>query len=547
MLKNQTSESDSAGVSSQPLDAILQSALNEWENARKLLDSSIKSILGVYLTVFKTYALPQCKSPESSVVQVLLARFDSEIEALAKYENELVKMRFIAMLTRKNSAWTKTTSNSLPPEVLTRIFVASDTCFTRDTTNRLHNFAGVCKHWRQIASNMTAHVDVGPAVPSSLTKIQLERTGDHSIYVHVREPATVDGSATTEQISTVVELLATHIHRIRVLEIESYSFSRKLAGSVLNLWLENGSQLLPKTLMVSRPKAGAMLSPTESKRTLLSRSEYAQVMLKSLTRLHLQNVMFDWDSSAYHGLVELRLHSSCSRTSASISQLVGILSASPALIILELSYLDITSSPDWSSAPINLSYLRVFTLFEINWEGLRLLLPLISLPISPIEIGIGPTPFDMISNELEAFLIRAPHLIALKLKQHELYTFLNWLPLLRALPRLDALLLSDFCIDELTAEVITAAQDPPNSMPRLRMIMCSECMVSLEGLKAVVTGRGVESVYLGCCVTRRGSVNNLKAVRVSLLEANSELLRCTISDDSLTKKFKNLRLFDWME
>ncbi|KAG9125563.1 hypothetical protein FRC07_007103 [Ceratobasidium sp. 392] len=529
------------------MDATLQSALSEWENARKLLDSSIKSILGVYVTLIQTYALPQCKSPKSSVVRTLLARFDSEIESLAKYENELVKMRFIAMLTRKNSAWTKTTVQDLPPEILTRIFVASDTCFTRDTTNRLHKFASVCKHWRQIAMNMTAHVDVGPAVPSSLTKIQLERTGDHSIYVHVRESAIVEDSATAEQVSTVIGLLTPHLHRIRVLEIESDSFSRKLVSPVLNLWLENGSQILSKTLMVSRPKVGAMLSPAESKRTLLSRSEYAQVMLKSLKKLHLQNVMFDWDSSAYRGLVELRLDFSCSRTSVSISQLIGILSASSALSIIELSYLDITNLPEWSSALINLTYLRVFTLFEINWDGLRLLLPLISLPNSPIEIGIGPTPFGMISNELEGFLARAPHLIALKLKQYQFYTFLNWLPLLRALPRLDVLLLSDFCIDELTAQVITAAQDSPNSMPRLRMVMCSECVVTLEGLKAVVTGRGVESVYLGCCVTRRGSVNNLKAVRVSLLEANSELLRCTISDDSLTKKFKNLRLFDWME
>ncbi|KAG8744817.1 hypothetical protein FRC12_014720 [Ceratobasidium sp. 428] len=352
--------------------------------------------------------------------------------------------------------------------------------------------------------------------------------------MHICELATRE-EATTEQISMDLELLLPHLHRIEVLDIESYSYSRKLAGSILNLWLQNGNPALAKSLLISRPNAALVLSSTGSGRsvTIMSHSANSQAILQSLKGLHLQNVVFNWESVAYRGLVNLRLDFSRASIPVAISihQLSDILSANPALSSLELGYLDIINSPDWSPIPTELYCLRILTLSFINSESLQLLLPLISLPKSPVEIGIGPTALDLICRELEDCLARAPNVTALKLRQDERHLFSNWLSFLRVLPRLSILALDNFHMSNEPAIETNIGDHVSCPDPHLSLVLLMNCTVTLEGLHILVREHNVQILHLERCGTLVEDQNTLEDTRTYLLAARPNL-SCTISSVS---------------
>ncbi|KAG8763763.1 hypothetical protein FRC12_008414 [Ceratobasidium sp. 428] len=314
----------------------------------------------------------------------------------------------------------------------------------------------------------------------------------------------------------------------------------------MNLWLDSGKPNLAEHLLVYRPYASVLLSPEFSSRNLrlLSRSDNARGAVNSLKRLHLQNIKFDWDSGAYRGLVDLRLHCFCSSTSISIAQLVNILSSNPALITLKLSCLKITSSSDWSPTPVTLSCLQVLTLFYIDPKGLQFLLPLLILPGSSVKVGIGPTDLDSISSELERFFGRNSHVIALKLRQWKRSAFLTWLPFLTVLPRLDNLVLDSFHMD-VGSDVGVGVDNPLLSVsPRLPSILFSKCTITLEGLKMLVVEHGTSLLRLESCVVSDGSGINMEDIQTSLLGAYPEL-QIVISNTSSAEHLEYCRMFNW--
>ncbi|KAG9088219.1 hypothetical protein FRC07_012632 [Ceratobasidium sp. 392] len=284
---------------------------------------------------------------------------------------------------------------------------------------------------------MPTHVDVGPSIPGSLTRMQLERANHFSIFAHVYEPIP-ETVTTPDQISAATDLLISHVHRIRTLDIESYSYSRNFASFMLNLWLQLGSPSLARSLKVFRPKALKILSPAQSSggSMIVAQSDNAQAMLRSLEDLELQNIIFNWGSEAYRGLVQLRLGFFRSPVDISISQLAAVLSESPALSVLQLSSLSITSSPGWSSAPITLSHLQVLSLARIDSDGFKLLLPLFELPACPLQyFGISATAFDFSYDEMAPFFAPTTHVAALTLRQATPHTSTDRFPPLKALPR----------------------------------------------------------------------------------------------------------------
>ncbi|KAG8743911.1 hypothetical protein FRC12_014932 [Ceratobasidium sp. 428] len=266
--------------------------------------------------------------------------------------------------------------------------------------------------------------------------------------------------------------------------------------------------------------------------------------MKSLKRLHLQNVKFDWDSGAYRGLVDLRLHCFCSFTSISIAQLVKILSSNPTLIILKLSCLEITSSSDWSPTPVTLSCLEVLALFYIDPDGLRLLLPLLVLPGSSVRVGIGPTDLDSISSELERFFGRNSHVTALKLRQWKRSAFLTWLPFLRVLPRLDNLVLDSFHMDAGPDVGVGVNNLLLSVSPRLPRILFSKCTITLGGLKMLIVEHGTSQLRLESCVVSDGSGINMEDIQTSLLDTYPEL-QIVISNTSSAEHLEYCRMFNW--
>ncbi|KAG8729201.1 hypothetical protein FRC12_021189, partial [Ceratobasidium sp. 428] len=119
---------DSTGHSFKgPLRVVLESASKQWGDALQLLNASLNSIKGVHITLLDAYAEPLCEPSERGIVRDLLGRFDSEVESLASCENVLRDMRVTATAARNHSVILAPV-NTLPPELLSRIFSLLDTC-----------------------------------------------------------------------------------------------------------------------------------------------------------------------------------------------------------------------------------------------------------------------------------------------------------------------------------------------------------------------------------------------------------------------------------
>ncbi|KAG8683803.1 hypothetical protein FRC09_015840, partial [Ceratobasidium sp. 395] len=282
--------------------AALPSALIEWKIARKLLANAVQSYLASCSTLRALCTIPLYQPSQRTMVEKLLTAVDSELESLVAEEHALHNMRVSLLMARNNLSSTLVPVNTLPPEILVNIFSLSMTRCVRDDREHLHNFTGVCAYWRQVAMNavqLWSHIDIGPGAPDSLANMLLERTKNAPIHVHLHEPKRENNEPTSEQeVSRATKILLPHVHRIRSLDIESYSYSRGFVGALLNLWLESGDPSLARSLVVYRPNASMLLSPDGYSRhvTLLSRSDNAKRVLQSLGKLHLQNVLFDLDS-----------------------------------------------------------------------------------------------------------------------------------------------------------------------------------------------------------------------------------------------------------
>ncbi|KAG9127730.1 hypothetical protein FRC07_010342 [Ceratobasidium sp. 392] len=517
------------------IDNTIRFALDEWKSARSLLAAAIRSYLTACHALRDAYILPS----EHSAVEELLVTIDSELQSLVSDEGSLLGTR-MSLTAMRNNSTTLVRVNRLPPEILANIFALSKTYCVRDDRMCFHNFTGVCAYWRQIATNraeLWTHIDVGPEVPDSLTKLLLERTQDIPIHVHLHEPnpKVHDDRPTPEhEVSRVTKLLSPHMHRVCTLDIESHSYSRSFVGTMLNLWFEKGDPSLAKTLLVFRPSADKLLCPNGQSRNgvLLSRSGNAMAILRSLTKLHLQNVKFDWDSGAYRGLVDLRLSTLCDNISMSVSQLADIISENPKIVTLKLRRLRITCTTDWDQPPpIELNCLKVLSLFFINSDSLRLLLPLIALPRAPSDLIVGLSICNDIHKELVQFFARS-QMTTLYLYDAG-YPFSAWTSLLNSLPSPHNLVLHEFHMHDIsTPEKITPEPLELTSPPRLPTVTLLQCTVTLEGLKNLVSNHNIQDLHLERCRVYRGAIDNpneLEGVRTSLLEVYPEL-KCNILD-----------------
>ncbi|KAG8740635.1 hypothetical protein FRC10_004093 [Ceratobasidium sp. 414] len=534
--------------SSAATDTTLRSALVEWKAARTLLANTIQSYLVACATLRAVCTTPTYQPSQRTLVEELLVTVDSELESLVSEENALYKMRMSLVTARNNLSATLVPVNTLPPEILARIFAMSNACCIRETKQH-PNFTGVCVYWRQVATNaahLWTHIDVGPGASESLANLLLQRAKDSPLHVHLHEPKSENDQPTPEhEVSRATSIIMPHVHRIRSLDVESYGYSRGFVGAMLNLWLEGGSPSLAKSLVVYRPNASMLLSPDGHSRnvTLMSRSENAMGIMQALNKLHLQNVILDMDSSTYRNLVDLQLSCFCAPTSISISQLADVLSANPALATLKLSSLTLTRPENWSHPmPIALSCVQVMNIFHLDADSLRLLLPLISLPAASVAVGIGPVPFSQIRDEFKGLLTRS-NLTALYCWQDKGHTFPVWSSLLRLFPSLDNLVLDEFHMgDEPVIEESTSGSRPPPP-PRLPSVLLLDCTITLVGLTALVAEYSIQSLRLERCKIFNGSEDGLEGTRASLSATYPEL-ECTISGTPSTGQLEYCRIFD---
>ncbi|KAG8701758.1 hypothetical protein FRC09_005154 [Ceratobasidium sp. 395] len=256
--------------------------------------------------------------------------------------------------------------NTLPVEILALIFKMAMPRCARNNKQQIEFYdpAAVCAYCRRVATNapnLWTHIDAGPNTPTALTELLLKRTKSSPIHLHVYEPGEERYELTPlEQIGKTVDMLEPHMHRVFTLDINSDGFSTSLTAYVLNSWLSYGSMDISKSLSMSCSCADhPLLDGTENMDA--ARKENAVGMLRALSTLHLYRVVFDWNSSVYHGLADLRLD--CVQLDEDVfistSEFAKILSTNPALAVLKLADLEVRRTADWNQpAPILMNRLK---------------------------------------------------------------------------------------------------------------------------------------------------------------------------------------------
>ncbi|KAG8713201.1 hypothetical protein FRC08_013571 [Ceratobasidium sp. 394] len=429
--------------------------------------------------------------------------------------------------------------NALPPEILARIFALSKPYCCRLPLGKLsfYKLTAVCARWRQLAidtASLWTHIDIGPVTPTSLTRLLLERTRDTPVHIHVYdEPSDLEYLMLDPR--TVIPLLEPHIHRVYSIDLESFSPSAGFVSSLLDLWLDRGSAHSPGSLLIRRPCANSLLL-VDKKDKPGTQAKQPNKILQSLRTLHLWGVILPWDSGAYHNLTDLRLSGWKRSVRLSVSDLAGILSASPTLVILKLGYITITGTDGWNQAvPTTLSSLKVLDLVRLKADSLTLLLPLIAFPQPSNDLSVGLPADEETPNILEAFFVRVC-MQTLYYYHRKGARSPNEL-LLKLPPRIDVLILEEFYILDGQATQTNSAASQTPLPPRLPTVVLVWCLVTFEGLRDLVAQHRVQRLRLDLCSilnsTPANSRSSLEVTRSSLLEVYPAL-ECTISEHNST-------------
>ncbi|KAG8784261.1 hypothetical protein FRC12_018856 [Ceratobasidium sp. 428] len=217
----------------------IKSALNEWENARSLLFTTINLYISACAVLKTACARPAYYSNGYVGIEEALATVDFYLGALELEEEKLRSMR-ASLTTLRNKSTTLARVNKLPPEILSYVFSLAKSHCVHDEDFGSHGPAAVCVYWRHIATNapnLWSHVDIGPGTRERLAKLLLGRTKDCPIHIHAHELDTdsTNGESTPEgEAEEVVKLLEPHIGRVRSLDIHSRSKSSAFISAVLN-------------------------------------------------------------------------------------------------------------------------------------------------------------------------------------------------------------------------------------------------------------------------------------------------------------------------
>ncbi|KAG8790329.1 hypothetical protein FRC12_012156 [Ceratobasidium sp. 428] len=528
-----TSASPSVFSSSEGTQPTITSALTHWKSARSLLSRTIQTYLAACTGLRASYATHGRQLVEQSLVQEALITIDSELESLASEEEMLCGMR-TSLAAMRNTSAKFARINTFPPEVLVKIFRTLGISCVRDSHPELAGFAGVCVYWREIALSMAdlwAHVDVGPDVPQTVTRYLLSLSKNNPIHIHAVEPVLEgDEDDPNEYVcnraaKTIVMMLSPHLPRVCTLEIKSNSNDGRFVSSLLDIWFKcSGSLGSLRALLIDRPEVRDPI--------LLPRN--LEGVVSALNSLRLAEVMFNWESNAYHGLVDLQMDFAYSGISISMLQLASILSASPALVTLKLGWMWVENMEGQiASSPIVMGCLEVVNLVNMGRDDAIALLSLITMPVHA-ELSMRLWTEDRTDERLLDFFARSNittfycdgNYISHSWK-HEFWSSL----------RFHTMIL--YGVNLGTASFVQPGARPTslNLSPLPSSVTLLGCMVTFESLNCLVIESATRDLRLEQCTVSIASDQEMAAIRESLLELYPDL-RCSISDTDSTQRLR---------
>ncbi|KAG8765967.1 hypothetical protein FRC12_007172 [Ceratobasidium sp. 428] len=304
--------------------------------------------------------------------------------------------------------------NRLPSEILAMIFtLASNRCIIHDETDSGSQlvmptiFSSVCGLWRQISlstCSLWSHLDISMknfeyGVPCHRWELWESRSRPGPLSVHISDEGFTWGREAAEAMVTeIVSFLTPHMTRVS--EIHAMSCKSKFPNymlDVLALWAREGAAKPARLLKIGDHKSAfgdinlrGRLSHTAQPVT----TDNFEAFFQSLHTLHLHRAFIPWDSSVYHGLVDLYLTAgahSPQQWFPTQSQLARVLAACPKLRSLRLTDFTVRLDRDFIPSPIILDHLEVLSLLQPNsfdYKIMKRVLPLIGSSSSSFEVSL---------------------------------------------------------------------------------------------------------------------------------------------------------------
>ncbi|KAG8765966.1 hypothetical protein FRC12_007171 [Ceratobasidium sp. 428] len=446
-----------------------------------------------------------------------------------------------AMLSESGTSRSRPTAliNRLPPEILAMIFtLASRRCITQKVTDlgpRLAMptvFSSICSLWRRVSlstRSLWSHLDI--SIDHSKSKLYYDRlklwearSRPGPLSVHILDAvASWDYDLLEAMATDIVSFLTPHM--VRVSEVQITFRSRNFPNymlDLLSLWARKGAAKPARVL-----KIGDQESVFEriDLRDRLSRTakpvaiDDFESFFQPLHTLHLQRVFVPWDSSVYHGLVDLYITAGAHSPQHWLptqSQLARVLAACPKLRSLRL--IDFTVRPDrgFVPSPIIFDYLEVLSLLQPQSSDracMKQVLPLIGSN-TPLEAGLELFTEPDCAAITRSFFARC-NVTRLYLSTKSL-TARHILPFLAGhLPHLQALAIEFFDFTDGTTQrrMATPEANPTSDpWPQLRDLYMIRCILNSdhEQIRQLLRYHLVQKLYLLDCTRRYGTPGELR-------------------------------------
>ncbi|KAG9081568.1 hypothetical protein FRC07_014481, partial [Ceratobasidium sp. 392] len=364
-------------------------ALNNWKSWRLTLATAISGYTSACVDLKKACISPPGELRKRQRIEKALLAIDAELSSLELEEAALCRAR-TSLVAARNASESLVPINSLPPEILTRVFLATQ-CTSRDWYDSeelppAQLLVGICSYWRQLALSIPSlwtDMNITTCQRSyNYATLLFHRSNHLPICLNVFEPEELEANNrwAWENSGPPSELLTETSKRIQALDIYSQADSNEKTNIVLKYWLDNCSAGTTKTLRIFGC-SGPLPHTQLEWEFYLSSVEHAESILHSISTLELHSFTIPWQSVAYHQLVELRLSfRPGGGTQVSVSQLAHILNSSPGLAKLQLSGLNVTSSDGWDvTNAVRLAQLEFLYLGVSSSGGSELLFSLIEL------------------------------------------------------------------------------------------------------------------------------------------------------------------------
>ncbi|KAG8746811.1 hypothetical protein FRC12_014207 [Ceratobasidium sp. 428] len=461
--------------------------------------------------------------------------------------------QFKAMLSEAETSKSRPIApiNKLPPEILAMIFtLASNRCIMCDKANSRSQrvmptiFSSVCSLWRQISLSTCAlwsHLDIsmepfGYKQPYNRLKLWEARSQPAPLSIHISDeiPGLFTRILTEPAAMSITSFLAPYMARVS--EVQVTSHADRFPNYMLDLlshWAWKGTTEPARVL-----KIGGRGSSFEGidLRARLSRAVQPvtindfETFFQSLHTLYLYRVFIPWDSSVYHGLVDLYITAGAysQHWFPTQSQLAGVLAACPKLCSLTL--IDFTVRPDRGLVPnpVMLSHLETFSFLQPNssdHNSIKRILSLIGSSSSSLKASLT------LNTELACVAITRSFFARCNVTR--LHLSLQNLPARCVLPflaghvphlRMLALELLDFTDGTTQQRMATEINQTLDPWPQLQELCLIKCLLNSdhEQIRQLLQRHPIQKLYLSNCTRKYGTDSELRKE----IEAVGYLAKC---------------------